>query len=210
LFIDGREIEAPEGEILLFAALDNNIYIPNLCALREEHRPSACCRLCFVEVEGREKPVAACTVRVRENMKVATRTPAVDRLVSTAFELLLSDHRLHCADCPKNRNCELQKIAKERGLKLKLTRLKKLARQHVYDDSPLKFAFDSSRCVLCGKCVVADREEAQVGAIGFAHRGLKRKISAFNDGRIADSPCTECLLCVKSCPVGALFARNRD
>jgi formate dehydrogenase major subunit/NADH-quinone oxidoreductase subunit G len=207
LFIDGHEIIAQEGEKLLFVALENDIYIPNICAVKEEKRPSACCRLCFVGVKGSKKPVTACTVSVSENMKVSTRTPAVDRLVRTAFELLLSDHRLDCSDCPKNNNnCALQKIARERGLEIGLPRLKQLVREYVYDDSAEKITFDSSRCVLCGKCVAADKK-MEIGAIGFAHRGLKRRIATFNDGKLADSTCVECLLCVKVCPVGALFDR---
>lgn len=209
MIIDGRRLIAQQGEKLLFAALKNGIYIPNLCAREEEQRPSACCRLCFVEVEGGGKPVTACTVRVRENMVVHTRTPAVDRLVRTAFELLLSDHRLDCSNCPKDSSCALQAIAKERGLKLGLTRLRKLEREHVFDDSAEKITFDSSRCVLCGKCVAADKKLA-IGALDFTHRGLKRRISTFNDGKLGDSSCKECLLCVRVCPVGALYKRSED
>ncbi|EEG78101.1 2Fe-2S iron-sulfur cluster-binding protein [Dethiobacter alkaliphilus] len=204
LYIDGRELTAPEGEKLLFIALENDIYIAHLCAVKEEGRPSACCRLCFVEVDGRKKPVTACAVRVSDGMKVSTRTPAVDRLVRTAFELLLSDHRLDCDNCPKNKSCALQKIAGERGLKLGLPRLNKLEREYIYDDSAEKLTFDSSRCVLCGKCIAADKK-IEAGAIGFAHRGLNRRISTFYEGKLADSTCKECLLCVKACPVGALY-----
>ncbi len=202
--IDGREISAALGEKLLFVALENGIYIPHLCAIKEEKRPSACCRLCFVEMDGYQKPVTACTQRIRENMTVKTRTPKVDRLVKTAFELILSDHRLDCSNCPQNRTCELQKIAKNRGLKLKTKRLKPLPKNIPTDDSAQTFSFDPTRCVLCGQCVHADQNIAKVGAIGFLGRGMKRKIGTFNDSCLADSPCIECGLCVEACPVGAL------
>ena len=205
LIIDNKTITASEGEKLLWVALENNIYIPNLCAIKNAGRPAASCRLCFVEIEGFKEPVTACTTPVAEGMVVKTRTPAVDRLVKTAFELLLSDHRLKCSQCPRNRSCELQKIARERGLKLRLTRFKPLEKDiPPVDDSAASFTFDRSRCVLCGRCVWVDREAAKVGAIGFSRRGFNRMVTTFQDTSLADSICTECGLCVEACPLGAL------
>ncbi len=204
LTIDGQQVKAVAGEKLLFVALNNGIYIPHLCAIAEEERPSACCRLCFVEIEGLSRPVTACTQKVRDKMTVRTRTPKVDRLVKTGFELLLSDHRLQCRTCPKNGACQLQMVARERGLKLKTGRFKPLAKDIPVDHSPETFSFDAGRCVLCGQCVHADQNIARVGAINFINRGLKRKIGTFNNRCLRDSPCTECGLCVKACPVGAL------
>lgn len=210
LIIDNKTITASEGEKLLWVALENNIYIPNLCAIKDASRPAAGCRLCFVEIEGFGEPVTACTTPVTEGMVVKTRTPAVDRLVKTAFELLLSDHRLKCSQCPRNRSCDLQKIAHERGLKLRLTRFKPLEKDiPPVDDSAASFTFDRSRCVLCGRCVWVDREVAKVGAIGFSQRGINRMVTTFQDTSLADSICTECGLCVEACPVGALsFKKN--
>ena len=209
LTIDDRQITALEGEKLLWVALENGIYIPNLCAIKEEVRPAAACRLCFVEIEGFSNPVTACTQAVFAGMIVKTRSPRVDRLVKTAFELLLSDHRLKCAQCPQNRSCELQKIAKERKLKLRLTRLKPLEKEVSVDESMESFIFDPSRCVLCGKCVYVDHQVVKVGAIGFSRRGLQRKVTTFGDGPLADSPCTACGHCVEVCPVGALSFTNK-
>jgi bidirectional [NiFe] hydrogenase diaphorase subunit len=205
IFIDNQEISAPEGEKLLWVALDNGFYIPNLCALREKDTPHASCRLCFVEVAGHPRPVASCTLPVTEGMTVTTRSPRVDRLVKTAFELLLSDHRLGCAKCPANSKCELQKIARERGLKLKQKHFPYLEKEAYVDESTGVFGFDSSRCVLCGRCVWIDRQVAKVGALGFSWRGLERRVVTFEDTPLADSPCTRCGLCVEACPVGALY-----
>jgi bidirectional [NiFe] hydrogenase diaphorase subunit len=205
LTIDGREIRASAGEKLLWAALDNGIFIPNLCAVRERPRPEASCRLCFVEVEGKADPVTACTQPVKNGLVVRTRSERVDRLVRSAFELLLSDHRLQCRECPANRSCGLQQIARERGLKLRLSRLKPLPKEVAIDESAACFSFDRSRCVLCGRCIWVDREVAQVGAIGFTCRGLQRVVTTFEDQTLAQSICNECGLCVDACPVGALY-----
>lgn len=206
--IDERQIKARRGEKLLWVALENDIFIPHLCAIKAESRPNASCRLCFVEIEGVTRPVTSCTRTVEEGMVVKTRTPGVDRLVKTAFELLLSDHNLNCRKCPANRNCALQVIAKKRGLKLRHDRFQPLNREFELDDSPAEFALDRSRCVLCGQCIWADRVEAEVGAIGFAGRGIDRVVNTFNGLPLAESICTECALCVEACPVGALFYKK--
>ncbi|MGM0651747.1 MAG: 2Fe-2S iron-sulfur cluster-binding protein [Bacillota bacterium] len=206
--IDDSEIEARAGDKLLWAALDNGIYIPHLCAIKDKKRPNASCRLCFVEIEGIDKPVTSCTTTVKEGMEVRTRSERIDRLIKTGFELLLSDHDLRCAECAANKNCALQKIAKDRGLKLRQKRFKLIERNYEIDESPAEFAFNRSRCVLCGHCVWADREEAKVGAIGFTGRGINRVVTTFEEVPLAESICTECHLCVDACPVGALYYKS--
>ena len=57
LTINGNKINALAGQSILWAAMDNDIYIPNLCAIREVEGPFAACRLCFVEVEGQFEPL---------------------------------------------------------------------------------------------------------------------------------------------------------
>jgi bidirectional [NiFe] hydrogenase diaphorase subunit len=206
--IDGQQIKVKPGQKLLWAALDNGIYIPHLCAIREEERPNASCRLCFVEIKGINHPVTSCTRTVEDNMIVKTRSPRIDRLVKTAFELIISDHNLKCSECPANKNCALQTIARERGIRLKQKRFKSIVGEFELDDSPEVFAFDRSRCVLCGQCIWADRVEAKVGAIGFTNRGIKRIVTTFKDLPLAESICTQCTLCVDACPVGALYYKK--
>ena len=106
--IDGTEVRAQEGETLLFRALEAGFFIPSLCAIEGIDPPAGSCRLCYVEVEGRPRPVTSCTVRVRDGMVVRTRSEAVDRLVRAGFEMLMSVHRLDCKVCPGNRRRRLR------------------------------------------------------------------------------------------------------
>jgi formate dehydrogenase major subunit/NADH-quinone oxidoreductase subunit G len=208
LTIDGKNIKAREGENVLFAALKNGIYIPNLCAIREKTEPSASCRLCFVEVDGEEEPVTACTEPVKEGMVVQTRGKIALRLARTAAELLLSSHPLDCAHCPKNRSCELQRIAKHLGIKLKTKRLRRLEKNFPVDDSSSIFTYDPNKCVLCGKCVWVCQDQLGIGAIGFTRRGFRRVVSTFQDKPFAESRCVQCGECVKVCPVGSLTFKS--
>lgn len=188
-------------------ALDNSVYIPNLCAIREADLPFGACRLCFVEIEGRKSLVTACSEPVEEGMVVHTRTPQVDRLRRTAFELLLSHHHLDCRNCPKNKNCELQRIASRLGFKLKLQRFRPIPRSLPIDSSHPLFIYNPNKCVLCGKCVWVCQEHG-IGAIDFAFRGIDTRVSTFDNVPLIDSKCDSCLQCVDVCPVGALVRKD--
>lgn len=220
LTVDGRKIRACEGEKVLWAALDNDIYIPNLCALHNALQPPAACRLCFVEVEGKKQPVTACTEIVEQGMVVDTRGAGALRLARTAAELLLSSHLVDCAHCPSHGSCELQKIAGHLGIKLKTKRFRKLLRELPVDSSSPVFVYDPNMCVLCGRCVWVCRERLGIGVLGFAHHGFERLVTTFagEPARrpsetlagepMAESKCRDCGECVVVCPIGALAFKD--
>jgi len=188
----------------LWVALANGIYVPNLCAIREKSEPSASCRLCFVEIGGKDNPVTACTTPVTEGMVVNTKGAKALRLARTALELLLASHPVDCAHCLKNGSCELQKLAKHFSVKLKTKRFWKILHKLPIDSSSPLFIYDPNKCVLCGRCVWVCQEKLRKGVIGFAHRGFRRIVTTFGDepmGRACGQNCSEC---VAVCPVGAL------
>jgi bidirectional [NiFe] hydrogenase diaphorase subunit len=204
LNIDGKEIKAPEGEKVLWAALGNGIYIPHLCARREALAPDASCRLCWVEIEGRLKPVTACTETVTEGMVVNTQGAGALRLARTALELLLASNEVDCASCAKSGSCQLQKIAAHLKVKLKTRRFKKILRNLKVDSSSPLFTYDPNKCVLCGQCIQVCRKRLGIGTLGFAHRGFNRRMTTFADQPIGQTECAQCRDCVNICPTGAL------
>jgi len=207
LTIDGAEVKAKAGSNLLWIALDNGFYIPNLCAIRDAKPQLASCRLCFIEIDGRLGPVTSCTEIAKDGMSVRLNTPEVQRLRSTAFELLMSHHHLDCKICAKNKNCELQRIATRLGLKLKPKRLKAIPRQLPIDSSHPLFTYDRNKCVLCGKCVWVCHEQG-TGILDFAFRGIGTVVTTLADIPLAEAGCNSCLACVAICPVGALVAKT--
>jgi len=210
LIIDGKKITAGAGEKLLWVALDNGIYIPNLCALRDKPEPDAACRLCFVEIEGKERPVTACTEEITDGMVVNTRGEKALRLARTGFELLMASHPVDCAGCPANRSCELQKIARHLGVKLKTKRFRQLLRDLPLDDSNPLFTYDPNKCVLCARCLWVCRQHLGTGLLGFAHRGFERVVTTFADEPIGRDRCLECSECVSVCPTGALSFKDGE
>ncbi len=206
--VDQKRIETEAGTPLLKACLDNGHFIPNLCYLEESESPAACCRLCFVEIEGNDQPVASCCVTVRDGMAVRTDTPSVRQLQVTAFRLLLSVHDVDCKNCPANRQCILQNIAV--FLKVGLTpkpfprRLKEPAIDTVHPC----LDYYPNRCVLCGRCVDVCRRSGNRSELTFTKRGFGTVIGFFGRSGDVRQACGQCRACIESCPVSALTPKS--
>ena len=202
--VDNREIEAMEGDNLLQTCLDNDIYIPNLCFIKGMERSPVSCRLCFVEIEGKEKPLPSCTIKVKEGMVVKTDTQPVRQLQVSALKLLLSVHQVDCRHCPANKKCELQKLAKILKVGLKSKQLEKHLKEIEIDKTHPCLDYYPNRCVLCGKCVYICNEKREKPLLTFAKRGLETVISLYGAKDILTLPCEECHECVDICPVSAI------
>jgi bidirectional [NiFe] hydrogenase diaphorase subunit len=203
LLIDGIVVKARPGQKLLWAALDNGIYIPNLCAIRERPEPDAGCRLCWVEVMGEKEPLPACTLEVKDGMSVRTAGPEALTLARAGFALLMASHALNCGKCYANGRCELQIIAKSLGVSLKPNPLRKLVRGLQPDDCHPLFTIYPDKCVLCGRCVWECRKHGKDALLGYAHRGFDRIVTIFGD-EAGGKACADCGHCIEVCPTGAL------
>jgi formate dehydrogenase major subunit/NADH-quinone oxidoreductase subunit G len=207
IVVDGQKIQAEEGSRLLWAILDAGLWVPNLCAIRELEPPDGGCRLCWVEVEGRDKPVTSCTQPVKDGMVVRTRSEAVDRLVRAGFEMLMSTHRLDCKDCPGNRRCALQEIAKKRKIPLRGKRLKKFEPDFPVDASRPDLGLNPNHCVLCGRCVYVCNHEVKKGILDIINRGLDSVVSTFDGEPLAQQDCGDCTRCAEVCPTHAIWKK---
>ncbi|MFH1488998.1 MAG: 2Fe-2S iron-sulfur cluster-binding protein [Pseudomonadota bacterium] len=209
LMVDDRKIEAEEGSPLLQACLENGFYIPNLCFLKGMTEPPASCRMCFVEIEGQERPVTSCRVPVREGLIVRTDTPPVRRLQRAALELLLSAHDVDCANCPANKKCPLQQTARFLKVGLKPRGLTKFLKEEDADQDHPILRYHPNRCVLCGKCVYICRRHHEKPFLTFAKRGFETVISFYGEKGLTNPPCEQDMACVEVCPVAALTVKER-
>ena len=203
--IDGRKLEAYEGMNILEVARQNGIDIPTLCYLKEINEVGSC-RMCIVEIEGVRGYKPACTEKVRDGMVVYTHTEDLIKTRKNTLELLLSNHNKKCLSCIRNTNCELQDMAKKFGIDS--MRYEGEMTPFETDDSSLCISRDTSKCILCGRCVNICSNVQTVNAITKVGRGFNTKIGVANNYPIASSTCVGCGQCVVHCPVGALKEKD--
>ena len=199
--VDGRFVEAKEGDTLLTALRRGGINVPTLCHM-EGLPPSGACRLCVVEVEGAPNLIPSCSYPVTQGLKVKTKTTKVLDARKTIIELLLSNHPDDCLYCARNGKCDLQRFAQDMGVRERHYGGKKTAKEA--DISSPSIIRDPEKCILCGRCVRVCEEVQGVSAIDFLGRGCKAFIgTAFNTG-LNVSSCVNCGQCIVVCPTGAL------
>jgi bidirectional [NiFe] hydrogenase diaphorase subunit len=207
LSVDERVIEAAEGQSLLKACLQNDIYIPHLCYHENHSESAASCRLCFVEIEGLPGPLTACTVKVAAGLRVTTDSPAVRRLQRSALRMLLSVHHVDCKHCHANKTCALQAIAKFLKIGLNAKPLDRILKSTELDQRHPVIDHYPNRCVLCGRCVEACRTSGDLPVFTFSGRGFNTVLRFHAAGPNGPPGCSDCRACIRVCPVGALQLR---
>ena len=198
LTIDGQQVQAPAGALLINAAKQAGIEIPAFCYY-DGLSLQAACRMCLVEVEKTPKLQVACTLPVAEGMFVHTDSAQVRQARKGTLEFLLTNHPLDCPVCDKGGECELQDMVFRYG-----AGQSRFVEPKVHVDekqwSPIVF-YDAPRCILCYRCVRICGEGLGVSALGIGNRGVVSEIVP-NKGDHLE--CDECGACIDICPVGAL------
>jgi len=204
--IEGYPYQVEEGLTILEAAKLCGYEIPSLCAYNHGECSKGSCRVCLVEATGARGLVASCVYPVAEGMEITISSPKAVEARRTSVELLLSNHSMKCQQCGKNGQCELLHVAKITG-----------AREDKYigsqtpvtiDEISPSIVRDTSKCILCGRCVARCANAHGLGILGFENRGFATIVAPAENRSFADSPCIMCGQCVSVCPTGALMEKS--
>jgi NADH-quinone oxidoreductase subunit G len=202
--IDGREVEAADGTMLVDAAKFGDVEIPYFCYHHKLGEPVGACRMCLVEIEGIPKLQTSCSTAVKDGMVVHTQTDRVKAAQNSVVEFLLVNHPLDCPVCDKGGECPLQDITY--GWGLGRSRFIEPKRHFV---KPLSLspviAIDRERCILCYRCVRFSQEVAEDYQLIFAERGADTFVST-HDGHPYVAPFSGNI--TELCPVGALTSKT--
>jgi iron-only hydrogenase group A len=172
----------------------------------KEITPTGACRMCVVEVEGKERLVTACSQPVEEWMRIRTHSPRVITARKTIVELLLSNHPDDCLYCDRNLNCELQNLSEELNIRERRIKGKKIKPR--LDQSSPAIVRELAKCILCGRCVRVCEEVITCTSLDFINRGRQTHVGTAMGRDFNFSSCIQCGQCVLVCPTGALHEKH--
>jgi len=200
--IDGNQVEAERGSMVIDAAHKAGMYIPHFC-YHKKLSIAANCRMCLVEIEKAPKPLPACATPVAEGMKVLTRSEMAIKAQNGVMEFLLINHPLDCPICDQGGECQLQDLAV--GYGGGASRYQESKRSVAQKDiGPLVSTAEMNRCIHCTRCVRFGQEIAGIMELGMAFRGEHAEIMSFVDSTV-DSELSGNM--IDLCPVGALTSK---
>lgn len=203
--VNNKDIKARKGETILQALGRHGMSVPTLCYLKELN-PTGACRMCVVEVEGKENLITACSHPVEEWMVIRTHSPRVIKARKTVIELLLSNHPDECLYCERNLNCELQKLAEEHNVRER--RFNGRKNKFKKDLSNPSVQYDPAKCILCGRCIRTCDEIMATTTFEFGGRGLSTYVSTCFNKPLNTTNCINCGQCILACPTAALHEKR--
>jgi len=204
--IEGVAYQVEEGLTILEAAKACGYEIPSLCAFNHGECSNGSCRVCLVEVKGARGLVASCVYPVNEGMEITISSPKAAEARRVSVELLLSNHNQNCQQCDKNGQCELLHVASITGARE--GRYQGVKTPVTVDELTPSIVRDTSKCILCGRCVARCQNAHGMGILGFENRGFKTIVAPAENRSMANSPCILCGQCVSVCPTGALMEKS--
>jgi len=205
LTIDNAGVEVPSGTTILNAARSVGIRIPSLCYLEGVHVVGGC-RVCLVEVAGARTLTASCSTPVAEGMKVRTNIPRVRAARRMVVELLLSDHGGDCQTCVRSNDCELQAVA--RDLDVRELHFTGAQHQRLVDTSTPALDRDSSKCIMCRRCITVCGEIQATRALWAQDRGFESVAAPAFGHELASVACVQCGQCAAVCPTAAITEKD--
>ncbi len=203
--INNIPVEVNEGSTILEAAKKLGIKIPTLCYLKDINNSGAC-RMCVVEVKGARNLAASCVFPVADGMEVFTNTKRVLESRKTNLQLILSNHSKDCLACIRNQNCELQTLCEELGVRE--VRFEGEKTIPTFDNVANGIVRDTSKCILCARCIETCKKVQGLSILNFIDRGFKTKVGPVFDKSFSDVNCMQCGQCINACPVGALSEKE--
>mgnify|MGYP000606169198 CR=1 FL=1 len=204
--IEGVPYQVEEGITILQAARQCGYEIPTLCSFRDGECSRGSCRVCLVEATGARGLVAACVYPVSEGIEIKISAPKALEARRHSVEVILSNHAQNCQACDKNGRCELLYVAKLVGAREDMFKGEKT--EATYDDFSPSIIRDTSKCILCGRCIVRCEQAHGKGVLGFINRGFDTIVGPVGNISLAESPCLMCGQCVSVCPTGALMSKH--
>ena len=204
--IEGQPYQVEKGLTILEAARKCGYDIPSLCAYNHGECSLASCRVCLVEAQegkGPNRLVASCVYPVSEGMNVTISSPKATAARRTSVELLLSNHNRNCQECDKNGKCELLHVATITGARENMYVGEKTAT--TVDMLTPSIKRDTSKCILCGRCIARCASAHGLSVLGFERRGFNTIVAPAENRSFKNSPCILCGQCTTVCPTGALM-----
>lgn len=195
--IDGKEVQARPEQTILEVARENGIYIPTLC-YHSKLSLIKSCRLCIVEIEGADMPMASCATAVADGMIVHTKTDRVEKMRREILKFLLVNHPLDCPVCDAGGECDLQNRVYEFGISKQDYFTEKIERIPIEFATPLIRQWPM-RCVMCLRCIHACIDVVGADVLDVVDHGYGAYIKAERKEN-----CISCGECLSVCPVGAL------
>ena len=198
LTVNGRELEAAPGEMLIAATDRAGIYVPRFC-YHPKLSVAANCRMCLVDVAGAPKPMPACALPVAEGMEVETRSGRAIAAQRATMEFLLINHPLDCPVCDQGGECELQDLAM--GFGRDISRFSEGKRAVPDPDLGPLVSTDMTRCIHCTRCIRFGEEVAGVQELGATGRSEHMEITTHVERSLKHELSGNV---IDVCPVGAL------
>lgn len=219
LTIDGKSVQAKDGESILNVARANDVFVPAVCYLTR-CSPTLACRLCLVEADG--KQVYGCNTKVKADMNITTVTENIQKERRAIMEVYDVNHPLQCGVCDQSGECELQNYSLYMKVDSQSYSIKDIHRPTQHWGV---MNYDPALCIVCERCVTVCEDMVGSSALSTVKRDSDNIDKVFKDempkdayamwnklnksliGYDADA-CTNCGECISACPVGALVSHD--